>query len=163
MINYSFYHFENIEYESAVTALLENLAVKQNKKIRMIVDPDQQQLWDNILWSKKQLSFIPHNTEGEDTFQTKVYLTSKQHCENFSEDATLILKPESLNSISSERILYIIDNKKIEDFKQLFSRLKDSGDKCHYYLFTNNTWVVKDDMRVLQVENICKKIKNHLQ
>lgn len=146
MKNYSFYHFDNMEKELAAIALLENIAVTKGKKVRLMIAQDEQQDWDAILWSKKQLSFIPHNIEGENTFKTKVYLTSKPSCEAFVEDAVMTLKPEELEDCKADRLLYLIDNKNIQLFKNLFCKLKEEGHKCNYHVFAGGAWSTRDSI-----------------
>jgi len=147
MKNYSFYHFENTEKELAAIALLENIAVKKGKKVRFMIPQDEQQAWDNVLWSKKQLSFIPHNIEGENTFKTKVYLTSKPSCETFVEDAVMTANPEELEGGgATDRFLYLIDNAKLQHFKKLFYKLKEAGHICNYHVFAGGAWSTRDVM-----------------
>lgn len=146
-IMFSFYYFKGIEYELALILLIENLALKRSHKLRILCKQGMEEQLDALLWTKKQLSFIPHGVEGDDMFATSVLISSNEISENanslasagFQHDILLSLLPQSLEK-RHNKVVYLINNAELEGFKSQFSLYKQHGDECKLHILENKKW-----------------------
>lgn len=149
---FSFYYFKGIEHELALILLAENLTVKKNHKLRILCKQGMEEQIDSLLWTKKQLSFIPHGVEGDDMFATPILISSNEVSDDlsnasigFKHDVLLSLLPQSLDN-HHKKVMYLINDSELENFKNQFALYKQNGDECKLHVLENKKWSTYDEM-----------------
>lgn len=151
----SFYYFKDVEDRLALVLLIENLVLKRKLRLRLLCKEGMEEELDALLWTKKQLSFIPHGVEGDDMFATPILISSSEgppSCNStvsgsFKHDILLSLLPKSLEK-HHDNIIYLINNNDLESFKSQFSFCKGHDDGCKLHILENKKWHTYDEMIV---------------
>lgn len=145
MSSNSFYYFGKLDYYQSIVLLIENVALKKGLKLRLLCSSSEIGQLDDILWTKKQLSFIPHAVEGDDLFATPVYISQKDGSEGdaFDHDVLMSLLPKVVDT-RGKKCMYLVNNNSFSAFENLFNELKGRGQDCKFHVFENNKWHTHD-------------------
>lgn len=135
----SFYYFGQTNYHLAIVSLVENIALKKGLKVRILCASEQVSEIDTVLWTKKQLSFIPHAVEGNNLFATPVFISSEEQSKEFGHDIIISVLPKML-SVEHKRAIYLVNNESLNAFKNLFVELKGRGQQCKLHVLEQNKW-----------------------
>lgn len=138
----NFYSFDSkIRYEEAFFSFIEGLVQKHEVKITIIAESNQVPYYDGLLWTARQLSFLPHATyKDKDLSYIKVYITDDQNDGKFASDLRLFTTAK-LDNINSQRVIYVIPQGQSPDFRNLFDQYNSQGKECKWYTQINKKWV----------------------
>lgn len=119
---------------SSAARLLAN-EYEEGRRVGSLVDSTEAMYTlDNMLWTYKKGSFIPHATESDpEALNQPIYITTSLPFKNAPDVAALInLEPPV--SLSQEYMLVIFTEKcpHLESIRHLYKSLKDSGCQINF-------------------------------